>query len=207
MRYKNILLGCLIVSWTVVIVQYFLMIQNRVVAVPETALRFFSFFTILTNILVAIVYSANYFVGKKSLGFFVNPRVQTAVGVYIFIVGFVYNLILRFIWKPSGLQQVVDEFLHLSIPIVYILVWFFYVKKETIIWTSVFAWLLYPLIYICVVLFLGSFSNFYPYPFIDVSVLGYKVVFRNALLLNLFFFAISLLFVGIAKYTVKKQTM
>ena len=206
MRYKNILLGCLIVSWTVVIVQYFLMIQNRVVAVPETTLRFFSFFTILTNILVAIVYSANYFMCKKSLGFFVNPRVQTAVGVYIFIVGFVYNLILRFIWKPSGLQQVVDEFLHLIIPIVYILVWFFYVKKETINWNSVFAWLLYPLIYICVVLFLGSFSNFYPYPFIDVSVLGYNVVFRNALLLTLFFLTISLLFVGIAKYAVKKQT-
>lgn len=198
-------LGCALLCWTVIIAQYFLMIQNRVVSIPETSLRFFSFFTILTNILVAIVFTANYFKSKKGFKFFVNPRTQSAVGVYIFIVGFVYNLILRFIWKPIGLQQIVDEFLHLIIPIGYIMYWFYYVNKATISWKSIYVWLLYPLIYICTVLFLGSLSTFYPYPFINATALGYTIVLRNAFLLTLFFGLVSLLFVCVAKYSVKKQ--
>lgn len=205
MSSKNKFLFCALISWFVLICQYVLMIQNRVVSMPETTLRFFSFFTILTNVLVAIVFTTCFIKPKNIFNFFVIPSVQTAVAVYIFIVGFVYNVILRFLWKPTGLQQIVDEFLHLVIPIVYILFWFFTVEKSFIKWNSFVLWLLYPLVYISIILVLGSFSNFYPYPFIDVSVLGYSIVLKNALLLTLFFGLVIIVIIYVSKFQTKSK--
>ena len=201
---KKIILVFSIVCFIILILQLILMIQNRIVTVPETVLRFFSFFTILTNILVAISFSFYAYEPKKAFSFFTKPNSQTAVAVYIFIVGFVYNAILRFLWKPTGLQQIVDEFLHLIIPVVYLLFWYFKVDKTFIIWNSFLKWMIYPLVYLTIILFLGSKTKFYPYPFIDVTVLGATTVYKNAILLTLFFGFVSLIFIGISKAQLKR---
>lgn len=46
-----------ILGWFALGSQLYLIIQNRIVSVPETVVRYFSFFTILTNLLVAICVS------------------------------------------------------------------------------------------------------------------------------------------------------
>jgi hypothetical protein len=46
-----------IIVWFAVLMQYVLMIENRVASIGETTIRFFSFFTILTNSLVAIYFT------------------------------------------------------------------------------------------------------------------------------------------------------
>ena len=43
-----------IAGWFALASQLYLIIQNRVVSVAETIIRYFSFFTILTNLIVAI---------------------------------------------------------------------------------------------------------------------------------------------------------
>jgi hypothetical protein len=105
--------------WSAVIAQFFLMMQNRSAPVPETIIRFFSFFTILTNILVALFFSGHS-VGIKSTR---KPGTLTAVAVYIFIVGIVYQVLLRHLWQPRGSQLVVDELLHSVIPLLTLLFW------------------------------------------------------------------------------------
>ena len=204
--YKNkLFLSVACLCWVVLITQYVIMIQNRVVSIPQTTLRFFSFFTILTNILVALVFSAAFCKDNKFVSFLKKPATQTAVAVYILIVGLVYNIILRFLWKPQGLQRIVDEFLHLIIPLFYVLIWFFKVQKSSKSWNLVFKWLLYPLVYVSCILVLGHFSKFYPYPFIDVAKLGYEIVFRNIVLLFVFFAAMSTIFIWISKLQNKTE--
>ena len=188
-----------LVSWIVLMIQFILIIQNRVVSIPETIVRFFSFFTILTNILVAITFTVIWLQPKNGMAFFLKANTQTAIAVYILIVGIVYNVILRFIWQPQGLQRIVDEFLHLIIPIVYVLFWYLEVDKQTLKWNTIFGWLIYPLVYVFIILLLGSFSNYYPYPFIDVAKLGYYSVVINSVLLTLFFGLVSVIFVFVAK--------
>ncbi len=195
---KNVLVISLL-SFLVLIAQFFLMIQNRVVSIPETTLRFFSFFTILSTILVAFSFAFYFFEPKKTFSFFTKSNSQTAIAVYIFIVGFVYNIILRFLWKPEGLQQIVDEFLHLIIPIIYLIFWYFKVEKEYIAWNSLLKWMIFPTVYLIFILFLGSLTNYYPYPFIDVLVLGKITVFKNAFFLILFFGLVSVIFISISK--------
>ena len=189
-----------VLSWTTLVVQFVLLIQNRVTSVIEAMLRYFTFFTILTNILVAIVFTLVAFQWKNKSIFFTNPNTQTATAVYIFVVGFVYNAILRFLWQPQGLQRIVDELLHLIIPILYIVYWYTNVRTDTITYKSSRNWLIYPMVYLIVIMIRGYFSDYYPYPFVNVVELGYKKVLINSVGLTIFFGLISIVFVWIARF-------
>lgn len=193
-----------ILCWFTVILQLILIILNRQASVFETIIRFFTFFTILTNILVAIVFTANWLQPKNSFQFFNKPNTQLAIAVYIFVVGFVYNTILRFIWQPKGWDKVADELLHLVIPIVYILFWYFKFSKKEINYRSIFSWLLFPMIYIVIVMIRGYFSGYYPYPFLHVGNLGVEKVVYNSILMTLFFVVVSLVFYQINNHKVSK---
>lgn len=194
-----------ILCWFTVILQLILIIINRQASVFETIIRFFTFFTILTNILVAMVFTANWLQPKNSFQFFNKPNTQVAIAVYIFVVGFVYNTILRFIWQPKGWDKLADELLHLIIPIVYILYWYFKFSKKEINYKSVFGWLLFPIIYIVIVMIRGYFSGYYPYPFLHVGNLGVNKVLLNSILMTLFFVVVSFVFYRINNLKVSKM--
>jgi hypothetical protein len=185
-----------LIGWFAIIVQFYLMLFNRVASVPETIVRFFSFFTILTNILVALSASIIFIKPQPESGFFQRSTNITAITVYIFIVGLIYNLILRFIWAPQGMQRLVDELLHLIIPILFVIYWFLFISKKELKWNNLWTWLVYPLVYIIYALIRGSFSGFYPYPFVDVNLLGYQKVLINSLGITVLFIFFSLLFIG-----------
>lgn len=189
-----------ILSWMTIITQFVLLLEARMTSVMEAILRFFTFFTILTNILVAIVFTALWLKPKNNFSFFTRFSTISATAVYIFVVGFVYNTVLRFIWEPQGLQRIVDEMLHLIIPIVFTTYWMYNIKSNSIQWKSIFNWLMYPMIYLVVILIRGHFADYYPYPFVNVLELGYSKVILNSLLLTLFFGLISSVVIGVVRY-------
>lgn len=192
-------------SWFAVLFQYYLSLGARVDSVGVTTFRFVSYFTILTNSLVGICTSYLLLNPNSKLGrFFAKPQTLTAVTVYILIVGLVYNLILRFLWDPKGLQYVVDQMLHTVIPVLFFIFWLAFVPKKELQWKNVFPWLLYPLIYTVYILIRGAIVNEYPYPFIDVTILGYRDALINGVGVLFAFLGISLLLVAIAKWTSRK---
>jgi hypothetical protein len=189
-----------IIAWFAVVVQFYLLIVNRIESVPETVIRFFSFYTILTNILIALCFTVLLLKPKSGWGrFFSKPTTLTAIVVYITVVGITYNIILRFTWNPQGLQQVFDELLHVVVPVFFILYWFIFAPKAGLQWKNVFPWLIYPFVYIVCILFRGAFSGYYPYPFINVNDLGYSKALLNCCGLFIAFLLLSLLFIAIAK--------
>jgi len=189
-----------IIGWFAIIAQFYLAILNMMATVPEIVVRFFSYFTILTNILVALSYTALLLKqGSRWRNFFSRPDVLTAVAVYITIVGAVYNVILRLLWAPQGLQQLVDELLHSLIPLLFLIFWYIYVSRHVLKWKQVPSWLLYPFFYFIYVLIRGALTGFYPYPFINVKEHGYGPVLLNSLYIMCAFLFFSALFVGIGK--------
>src|SRR5687767_2759768 len=102
-----------VVGWLSLILQFILQMTNPVVPEPGVAerfVRFFSYFTVATNIVVAITLTAIAFFPSTKLGdFFSRPTVQAAVASYISIVGIVYSLFLRGVWDPQGWQAVADH--------------------------------------------------------------------------------------------------
>jgi hypothetical protein len=176
--------------------QFYLIIENRTASVIETIIRFFSFFTILTNILVAACCGSllqNF--NSKWKNFFSKQTTITPIAVYITIVGIVYNVILRPLWKPEGFQWVINELLHTVIPLLFVLFWFIFIPRGNLQWKSVLAWLLYPFLYLLYALIRGTFSGFYPYPFIDIAEIGYNKTFINSGGMLVAFLVVSILFV------------
>ena len=83
-----------LLGWFALIAQFILLIENRTTSLSETIIRFFSFFTILTNILVALGFSFLLLNGNsKWRRFFSSVSSQTAMTVYIIVVGAVYNIV------------------------------------------------------------------------------------------------------------------
>lgn len=203
-RYNKIEFLFSILCWLTIIVQFTVMIQNRVASLLETIIRFFTFFTILSNIVVALVFTMILIKPKGNFAFFLKPSNQTAIAVYIFVVGFVYNLILRFLWQPQGIQRIVDEMLHTIIPLYYIFYWYFKINTKSIRWKSFIKWLIFPFAYLVLIMIRGQFSKYYPYPFINVASLGFNKVVINIVLLILFFGVVALIFISVAKFKNKR---
>ena len=121
-----------LITWFALILQFILMIRNAgdIGITPFTAAaRFFGYFTILSNAGVALCLTFPLF---KQDHFFSKATTQTAMVVYILIVGIVYNTILRHIWDPKGAAKLADELLHVAIPVLYTLYWMAYIPKDTL---------------------------------------------------------------------------
>jgi hypothetical protein len=181
-----------LLAWASIFIQFFLMIENRTASIQETVVRFFSFFTILTNTLVAVYFSIQLFSDKPVNGL-------TPVTIYITIVGLVYQILLRHTWNPQGVQKVVDEMLHSVIPLLTIVYWWLYRIKGNINYRLIITWAIYPLVYLFYILIRGHYAGFYPYPFVDVATIGMNSVLVNAGFILIGFILISALFVRIAR--------
>ena len=171
----------MVMVWLTIVAQMILIIQNRAASIPETLIRFFSFFTILTNTLVALYFTTRVEnVSRKPFHVLRKDSSLTAIAVFILVVGIVYQLILRPIWEPTGVQLVVDELLHTIIPLYFFIYWFISVKNTELKIRPVLSWLIYPGVYIVFILIRGHYSGYYPYPFLNVDKIGFTDVLGNS---------------------------
>jgi hypothetical protein len=155
--------------------------------------NYFSYFTILSNLLVAVGLTFSVFLPTTKTGkFFSSLSVQAAIALYILIVGLVYNVILRGIWTPKGWQLVVDNLLHVLNPILYIMYWLRYAKKEKLNWKDGIYWTIFPFLYLIYSLVRGSVTNWYPYPFLNVAEFGFNRVMVNVCVMTILFFVAGL---------------
>jgi hypothetical protein len=190
-----------LLGWFALALQLYLMLVQSLV--PErlgTVITFFSFFTILTNILTASVFTAVAFQPKHGWGkWLCRPSVQAATAVYIAIVGMVYQLLLRQLWNPQGAQWVADVLLHSMVPVGYVVYWLLFAPRAGLSWKDSVTWLIYPGVYLVYVLARGAVSGLYPYPFVDVNVLGYGGVLARSGLLMIVFLGMGLLVVAVGR--------
>ncbi len=157
-----------------------------------------SYFTILTNILVALVLSA-IAAGTRteSSSRFLSPASKTALASYILIVGCVYEVALRRLWNPEGLHLIVDVILHYIVPIGYFTYWLLFVPKGSLRYGRIWSWTIYPLAYLVYSAVRGWIYDFFPYPFINFREIGWGNFAVNGLLLCFVFVATGLLLIGL----------
>jgi hypothetical protein len=149
-----------LLGWFALILQFYLLIKNAPsdpMAILAATVTYFSFFTILTNLLVAMVLTFQVWRPVSSWGeFFERPTVQTATATYIAIVGVTYAALLRQLWDPTGAQKLADILLHDAIPILYIVYWLLWGAKRKLRWRDAATWLVYPGLYLLYVLIRGA---------------------------------------------------
>lgn len=199
-----------VVAWFGLVLQFYVALtgpENQMVPLGEVIVRYFSFFTILSNLIVAVTTTAIAFFPTSRVGTFAaKPTTQAAVATYIAIVGLVYSLFLRATWDPQGLHAVADHTVHDVVPLAFAIYWIAFAPKLGIPWTSPIVWLAYPIAYVIYSLARGAIANWYPYWFVDVTALGYPAALTNTAFVLLAFLIVGFVFAGIARLFVKVGT-
>ncbi|MFF1378352.1 Pr6Pr family membrane protein [Streptomyces sp. NPDC058308] len=175
--------------------------------------RVLSYFTIQSNVLVAVVLGLaawRAWRGRHPL----PPWISGGTVLFIAITGLVYHLILAndasgfsmtddaetlsAMPAMSGWHSLSNQLLHTVTPIGVALDWLLLTRPGGLRLRHAGLWLLYPLAYLAFALARGALlppgpPARYPYPFLDVDIHGYAGVLGNAVLFGLAFAALALL--------------
>lgn len=201
---RRLITSAAVLGWAGLGIQLYLIFFARLsvgASLLGGLVSFFSYFTVITNTLVAVVLTCAV-TDRESAArrWFLQPWVSSAIAVSIAVVGLAYSILLRHLWHPQGWQFIADELLHDVMPLVFLAYWWLCVPKGTLRLKHLPLWLIYPLVYFAYALLRGHLLGAYAYPFIDVALLGYPQVFVNAGGILLGFVLIALLVIGIDRW-------
>jgi len=182
------------VGWFAVVGQYF---ASHATGLAGT-IDYFSYFTILSNILVALTLTSAAIAADSALGrFLLKPGVALATAVYITVTGLTFFLILSGLYHFEGWVLFFDRLLHYVMPPAYVLFWLWMIPKGQLE-LSAAAWALIPtVIYAAYTFVHGPWTGFYPYPFVDLPKIGVLQTARNLTEFVVFFYVVGVAFVGL----------
>jgi len=172
------------VVFTAIMVQIAHLLQAGVF----NSVNFFSYFTILSNVLAASVFV----VGAAYLAMRRKPSpeeelVRGAAVLYMAVTGVVYVTLLSGYNVGLNLPWV-NFILHYFMPVVVVLDWLYQPPRTKLTSKQTTVWLVFPVVYLAYSLIRGAFVGWYPYPFLDPGQGGYgKVALYTALILIVFF--------------------
>jgi hypothetical protein len=166
--------------------------EDASLGVGERVVRFFSYFTVQSNLLVL----------AAVLPLVRNPLhdgelwrvVRLASLLGITITGIVYAVVLAPLYDPQGLNRWTDTGEHYVSPVMTVLGWLLFGPRPRITPGVVGRALLWPVAWIAWILAQGTVTDWYPYDFLDVAALGYAVALRNLAFVVLLALAFLLLF-------------
>src|SRR5436190_7257834 len=116
-------------GWFAIATQYSLVASTR--SGPDLVtwtINFFSYFTIIANILGALAMTLPWLAPQSQVGhWFMRPSVRTVIVAYIIVVGIVYHVVLRNLFHPQGWRLVCEIVLHYVTPTLLVLDWLLFV--------------------------------------------------------------------------------
>ena len=175
-------------------------------SLPAALVQFFSFFTILTNLTITLVYLSA-LTSWGWLDWFRKPLTGgMMVGVMALVMTF-YHVMLRPIWQPEGLFLVCDYLLHYAAPLLYMAWWGVTQKHGTLDYPALPAMLVPPLIYLAYVMVRGALTNAYPYPTLNALELGYGQVAINVVLVAIGLSILYLITIGIDRALARRAAI
>ena len=186
-------------GWSTIALQYGLMLSGGSGQNPAgLTLNFFSYFTILTNVLVAGgLTPPAVATGPAARRRSAAAGVRACVTMYAVVVGLVYHFLLHATWSPQGWALIANIGLHYVMPAAMLLDWLLFTPKGRLRWIDPGKWLAFPLIYGVWTVIHGLAADWWPYWFVDVSELGWARAGSYFAGLLVFFAIIGLIVVAI----------
>jgi hypothetical protein len=149
----------------------------------------FAFFTIQANLIVGattLLLALN--LDRTSTVF----RVLRLIGlVAITVTGVVYHVALASVLDLDGVHQLGNQLVHTVVPVLAVVGWLMFGPRSRTSGRVARLSLLFPALWLAFTLIRGAVIHWYPYPFIDVTKIGYAKAFLNCVW-------VSLLLLGLA---------
>tara|TARA_B110000444_G_scaffold1844_1_gene1677 strand:- start:117 stop:743 length:627 start_codon:yes stop_codon:yes gene_type:complete len=199
MKY-NYRIICALIGWLALSLRLVdVLIIGQYASIAKELFVYFGFFTVWTNILIALAFTAPLLdQDRKLYNFFMLPAVRAALASYIFMVSVVYHIAIAPSWDPQGFTLLTAHGLNTVMPILYIVDWLFFAEKRPIFYKHLPYWVIYPAVYGVTIIILGSLTNVYPYTFLDVSLIGIEKVLMNMSGLVAVFAVVGPIFIAVA---------
>lgn len=168
-----------VVTWAALILQLILVIKGGRV-LDETGappplgtrlIRFISYFTVLSNLLVAITTTTLALSQDRYPRWWRVTRLNGVIGIAV--TGLVHWFLLRPLLDLHGADWAADKLLHVVVPLLAVIGWVAFGPRGRVdsglLWPS----LIFPIGWLAYTLVRGAIVDWYPYPFLDVRLHGY----------------------------------
>lgn len=166
---------------------------------------YFSFFTILTNLMLVLIYSSELWPWSW-LGWLRSPVTRAMMAAAITLVMVFYHFVLAPTWDPEGWALVADTALHYATPLVYLAWWVATVRHGQLKWADIPAMLVPPTLYLIYVLVRGAAIGEYPYPILEADVIGYGAVALNVLAVLIGLTVFCAIVIGVDRWLGRSET-
>lgn len=185
------------VAWAAVLVQLVMSVRHGLAtgdSFPRAVIDYFSYFTVLTNILVALVLTVPWVAPESLAGrWLAGPHVTAMTASAIIIVGLTYHFVLSGDYRPAGIEYATDIGLHYIVPTLFTLYWVLVAPKSGLRYAHLPYFAIYPCGYLTFLVARGAMVGEYPYFFVDVNTLGFPVAARNAFGLVMIYLVVAAL--------------
>lgn len=140
---------------------------------------YFTYFTILTNLVLVLIYLGALVRGKRWLVPFRRPVMRAGAAAAITLVMVYYAIFLHGLYADQSQFWLANIALHYISPVIY-LIWFAgWNRSGTVSYGSIPVMMSLPALYLAYVLLRGALTGEYPYPMLDADALGYYQVLQN----------------------------
>jgi hypothetical protein len=192
-------------GFTSALVTFGLILQLRVAAtndeglfesVPARIVNTLSYFTVQSNILVAVTTGLLAFRLQRSETWFRVLRLTAVIAITI--TGVVFHLALKGLVELTDKAASADWILHTASPVLCVVGWLAFGPRGWVSRRVVQLSVVFPLLWLAYALIRGAIVEdrngrpFYPYPFLDVFDKGYAMVLVNVALVAALFFVLAL---------------
>ena len=158
---------------------------------PEAVRRFFFYFTIQANTLVAFTC---WLVATRDIGSSRLLRVLRIDAVLgIAVTGVVHWFFLRPIMNLEGASYLADKLLHVAVPLLAVVGWLVFGPRGLVARADIWPALIWPIAYLLLILATGPVVDWYPYPFLNVGTIGLGRTLVNCTLVAVLFLALGTL--------------
>jgi hypothetical protein len=176
---------CLAVATATLVLQVALVVSGASVldetAVPPLGtrlVRLVSYFTIQSNLLVAVVCLTLARDPRRDGPVWRVLRADALLGITL--TGLVHFVLLRPLLDLEGASRLADTGLHVVVPVLTVLGWLLFGPRPRLDGRTVGRALLWPVAWLAWTLASGAATGWYPYPFLDVAEHGYPRVLLTA---------------------------
>lgn len=151
--------------------------------------EFFSYFTVESNILVGITTVMLIANPARDGAWFRVLRIAGMFGITVTLV--IYHFVLSPLAAFTGIAAASNIGLHYVVPAFAIIGWVLFGPRSRVTWRALLLALIWPAAFMVLTVAQGAITGFYPYPFVNIDVLGFPTVAINGVGVILLLFAIG----------------
>ena len=132
---------------------------------PNSGLNLLSYFTIQSNLIVAVALSLNIYYRANPPGWL--AALKSGAAIWILVTGLVFHFLLSKVYHPVGILMFANILLHYIVPAGAQINWLIFEVKGTYRHKFTFIWIAYPTLYAFLSLLRAKIDGFYPYWFMN----------------------------------------